>query len=220
MARTVYDYSAFAWCYESIASVYSLGAIARVKASQIASLSAGDRVLYVGVGAGEDALLASRVGALLTCIDVSPRMLARLRARLERDEAGMDAVELVLGDLFEFEPGARFDFVIANFVLNLYAEPEMRQALARMRSWLAPGGSLMIADFALPAPAWVWISALYYRPVNWMAWLLGLCELHPIHDYARCLSLLGLEVLTPQRERDAGLWPRFFESVRARDVGA
>ena len=60
MLKTRYSYDRFAWCYESIARVVSLGAIPRVKASQIAALAPAERVLYGGVGAGEDTLLAAR----------------------------------------------------------------------------------------------------------------------------------------------------------------
>jgi len=215
VARSVYDYGAFAWCYESIARAYSLGAIARVKASQVRGLRSSDRVLYVGVGAGEDAILASRTGARLTCLDASPAMLARLQSRLDAEASGGRGVELVLGDLFEYDPGHPFDVVIANFVLNLYAEPQMLRALARLRSWLAPNGRMMIADFARPDASWAWLAALYYRPVNWVAWSLGLCELHPIHDYEAALKGLELDVVEREGMALLGVGPRFYESLTA-----
>jgi ubiquinone/menaquinone biosynthesis C-methylase UbiE len=219
VARTVYDYGAFAWCYEAIARFYSLGAIGRVKASQVAAMRPGDRVLYVGVGMGEDAILAARKGVQLSCLDVSPAMLGRLRARLEVEEAEGPGIDFVLADLFEYEPGARFDVVVANFVLNLYAAPEMSRALARMRSWLVPGGRMMVADFSLPARSWAWLAALYYRPLNWIAWLLGLCALHPIHDYRREMEVLGLSLEAREGVRVLPFGPRFFESLTGRDSG-
>lgn len=216
MARTVYDYGRFAWCYEWIAGAYSLGAIARVKASQVRNLRAGERVLYVGVGAGEDALMASRAGVRLTCLDASPAMLGRLRARLESQSDGSRSIEFVLGDLFEYDPTSRFDVVIANFVLNLYAEPQMLRAMDRLRSWLAPRGQLMIADFTYPNASWSWLASLYYRPVNCAAWMLGLCELHPIHDYARALESRQLELVARERAGLLGVGPPFYESLTAR----
>lgn len=218
MERTVYDYGAFSYIYEAIARAYSLGAIPRVKASQIAELRPGARVLYIGVGAGEDALLAVRAGAQVTALDASPRMLARLRERLDGDDGPACSYELVLGDLFEYEPVGRFDVVVANFVLNLYAEPQMRRALSRLRGWLAPGGRVMIADFALPRASWRWLAEIYYRPVNWVAWLLGLCELHPIHDYAAAFPALDLECVSRAGTTPFGIGPKLFESIVARDL--
>ena len=124
--RTAYSYGRVAWCYEKIAATWSLGAIARTKATQIGLLSAGDRVLYAGVGAGEDAVLAAERGAKLTCVDVSPLMLRRLARRL--GQRGLEA-ELVATDILAFDPDARYEVVVANFVLNLYREPTVERVL-------------------------------------------------------------------------------------------
>ena len=60
--RSVRSYAAVAWCYDEIATCYSLGGIARAKASQVSHLEPGRRVLYAGVGRGREAVLAARRG--------------------------------------------------------------------------------------------------------------------------------------------------------------
>ena len=220
MTRTCYRYDHVAWCYEWIARVYSLGAIPRAKASQISQLKAGQRVLYVGVGAGEDALLAARAGADLTCIDLSPAMLARLRKRLEGE--GLRA-ELIEADILDYVAAEPYDAVVANFVLNVFCGVAKAQVMKHLVSLLGQDGVLMIADFAPPRRGWLerGLFALYYRPINVAAWLLRLCALHPIYDYAAEFESLGLRALS---RTSTPVWsgareiigPRFFESLVAR----
>jgi len=208
------SYERVAWCYEPIASLYSGGAIAAAKASQIAALRSGDRVIYVGVGCGEDAVLAARAGAKVTGLDVSRRMLARTHARLQR--MGVEA-ELRCESLFDHSPRAAYDSVCANFVLNLFPEALMRTALATLVGWLRPGGRLFIADFAPPrgGVASQLLARAYYRPVNVAAWALRLCSLHPLYDYAERIESLGLSLERRDRFRVFARGPAWFESLAA-----
>ena len=57
------NYSSVARLYDALGYLYSGGQISAAKAAQIRYISAGDRVLYAGVGGGEDALLAARARA-------------------------------------------------------------------------------------------------------------------------------------------------------------
>lgn len=217
MIRTRYSYDRFAWCYEWIASVISLGAIPRVKASQVVALEPGQRVLYVGVGAGEDALLAARRGVDVTCLDLSRPMLRRVAKRL--DNAGLKA-ELVHDDILDHTISAPYDAVVANFVLNVFSEETLVVVMRHLASLLAPGGRLLIADFTPPGrnPARRLLYAAYYRPINWLAWALRLCALHPIYDYSDYLDVTGLRLIarSPQPLWRHGLGiegPCLFESL-------
>jgi ubiquinone/menaquinone biosynthesis C-methylase UbiE len=213
--KTAYSHGRVAWCYEAIASTWSLGAIARTKASQIELLNEGERVLYAGVGAGEDALLAARSGVTLTCVDVSPLMLKRLERRLQR--RGLTA-DLVACDILEHAPAEPYDVVIANFVLNLYGEALVRRVLQHLRSLLGEGGRLLIADFAPPETGrWRRLAhAAYYRPINLAAWGLGLCALHPVYDYTRYFEGLGMQLEDCRQVRPFGRGPAFFQALEAR----
>ena len=65
-----YGYGEVASFYEELADLYSRGRIAASKRSQLVHLAPGDRVLYVGVGRGEDALEAARKGVRVTAVPV------------------------------------------------------------------------------------------------------------------------------------------------------
>ncbi len=220
--RTRYSYDRVAWCYESVAAGYSLGTIERVKASQVTAFAPGQRVLYVGVGAGEDAVLAARAGVELTCLDLSRSMLARLARRL--DAESLDA-ELLECNIFDHHPATPYDAVVANFFLNVFSQQAVPAVMQHIGSLLMPGGRLLIADFSPPGrgAAQRWLHAAYYRPINLAAWALRLCALHPIYDYAQYLEAAGLRLV---ERHSLPLWsvalvgkgPRFFESLVAERV--
>lgn len=224
MIRTRYHYDRVAWCYEWIAELYSFGAIARAKAAQTKALRPGQRVLYVGVGAGEDAVLAAERGASLTCLDLSGAMLARLSARL--DARSLQA-ELIEGDVFDYAPGVTYDVVVANFVLNVFSEATVAALLKHLATLLAPGGKILIADFAPPSESAGRraLYAAYYRPINWAAWSLRLCELHPIYNYPDYFEAAGLVLASRSpfalwRGGEMGGGPTFYENLVAVRPGA
>lgn len=205
-----YSYDRVAWCYDGIAALYSLGAIAATKASQVSLLKPGDRVLYAGVGCGDDALLAARAGARVTAVDVSPRMLRRFEERLGRARL---TAELQCGDVLAHRPARPYDAVAANFFLNVFTREALVEVLARLASLLRPGGRLLVADFALPpGGARRRLAEAYYWPVAGAAWLLGLCALHPIHDYAAAGARVGLRVIGRERFRVLPGVPELYEA--------
>lgn len=173
--------------YDPLARWYSRGRIGLTKQVQEAYLRPGDAVLYPGIGRGEEALRAAALGARVTGYDVSEKMLAPLRARFS--EAGTSA-DLVLGDVAEHVPDAPYDLIAAHYFLNLFDGARARAMLERFAQWLRPGGRLLLADFARPTGSWAGRAAteLYYRPLNAIAWALGLCAWHPILDYRRLLT--------------------------------
>lgn len=191
-------YGRVAWCYEGLAALYSLGRIQQSKASQLSELAPGDRVLYAGVGCGEDAILAVRAGVRVTGVDVSARMLRGFRRRLEREG---QVATLVCEELSAHRaPAPGYDAVTANYLLNIFAPEPMRALLAHLATLVRPGGKLLVADFAAPSGSAFEraCTRAYYRPVNVVGWLLGLGALHPLYDYAAELQALGLRVVARQ----------------------
>ena len=109
------------------------------------------RLVDLGTGTGRmlvalDALYESAVG-----YDVSPEMLAVARVRLQ--EAGVVRARVRRGDLFALsEEGGEggesggADVVLLHHVLHFLLRPD--EAVAAAARLLAPGGRMLIADFA------------------------------------------------------------------------
>lgn len=121
---------------------------ARVLVDAIAP-SAGERLLDLGAGTGNAALLAAEAGADVTAVDPSPRLLAVAAAdALQRGVA----LRCEVGEASKLPAGARsFDCVLSNFALIFApdapaAVAEIARVLrvagrAAFTAWL-PGGAL------------------------------------------------------------------------------
>ncbi|MDQ0326633.1 ubiquinone/menaquinone biosynthesis C-methylase UbiE/DNA-binding MarR family transcriptional regulator [Rhodopseudomonas julia] len=102
-------------------------------------------LLDIGTGTGRMLELLADCAERLTGIDRSPQMLALARTSLER--AGLSHVRLRSGDALNLPlPRASFDVVVIHQVLHFLEEP--RAALAEAARVLAPGGMLLVVDFA------------------------------------------------------------------------
>ena len=96
----------------------------------------GDRVLELGCATGLMTSLFVPRGVTVTGVDRSPTYLAAARARgLANASFHQDAVET-------FEPGGRFEHVVATHILNELEDPGA--FLARCRQHLVPGGLLHV----------------------------------------------------------------------------
>ena len=118
-------------------------------------LSAGEKVVDAGSGAGFDCFVAAHQvgpGGRVVGIDMLPEMLAKSRGSAR--DMGLDHVEFREGLLEEMpvEDGWA-DVVISNGVINLCADK--KRAFQEIWRVLRPGGRLQFADIAngKPVPA-------------------------------------------------------------------
>ncbi len=106
--------------------------------SEIAAAGA-DRILEVGVGTGRIARPLAERGIRVLAIDISPRMLARLREQVEPSQMQPD---LILGDATRLPLASEsFPAVLVFHVLHLVSP--WQTALEELRRVLAPGGILV-----------------------------------------------------------------------------
>ncbi len=103
------------------------------------------RLIDLGAGTGRMLKLLGPDAECAIGLDLSQQMLNI--ARLETAEAGLTHVELRHGDIFDTRPpdgGA--DLVVVHQVLHYLSDPAA--AVAEAARLVAPGGRLLIADFA------------------------------------------------------------------------
>jgi len=96
-------------------------------------------VLDVGAGTGFLSLIAAELGHRVTAVDLSSRMLGRLRAKA--DEAGLE-IEIVEAEAASV-PAGPFDAVISRHLLWTLLEP-----MTALRAWrkAAPHGRLVLVE--------------------------------------------------------------------------
>jgi ubiquinone/menaquinone biosynthesis C-methylase UbiE len=209
------NYDGVAWLYDAVARLYSFNQIRRSKFATLKYVEPGDRVLFLGAGAGEEAARAAAHGALVTCIDVSQAMLDRTRRRLEKGGA---RAELIAGDALAHDRFGAYDAVVGNFFFNLFSIDRMPVLLAHAVKLIGPGGRLMIADLA-PASGGLAARSFnrFYARLGMVPfWLLGLVAWHPTYDYRGPLSRLGLEEEAVEDFRLFRHGPVMFRTIVAR----
>ncbi len=111
-----------------------------------AGISEGMRVLEIGSGAGDVALmLAKRIGPTgqVVGVDVNADILDTARQRAA--DTGLQNTEFIAGDARNLDFSDKFDAVVGRFVLMYMANPP--EAFANLMTHLKPGG---IAAFQEP----------------------------------------------------------------------
>ena len=159
--------------YDSVNMVTSLGQVVlwRKEVIKAAQLQPTDRVLDAFCGPGglaERALPHLGSEGRLVLADLSPVMLRQARLRLRRIAGltrSLPQIEYVAGDLLRDDLGLRdFDVVFLGWGLRYVAD--VAGAIARMRSFLRPGGRLVILEFTRPAPrSWATPAHYYFRHI-------------------------------------------------------
>jgi SAM-dependent methyltransferase len=110
-------------------------------------LDAGATVVDLGAGTGQFTIAAASLCARAIAVDVSPVMLARLRAKVA--EVGASNVDVVHAGFLSYEHrGAPADVVHTRWALHHLPDFWKALALARMRTVLRLGGVLRLADIA------------------------------------------------------------------------
>lgn len=114
----------------------------RVAAVARMDIQPGDRILEVGTGTGINAPLYPR-DCHVTAIDLSAAMLARARARIQRD--GLTHVRLLEGDAARLTfADDSFDSVYAPYVISVVPDPIL--VAREMRRVCRPGGRIVILN--------------------------------------------------------------------------
>jgi ubiquinone/menaquinone biosynthesis C-methylase UbiE len=132
-----------------------------------AGITAGMKVLDVGSGAGDVALLlAGRVGpsGRVIGVDVGPAIVDLARARAQA--TGLENVSFLVGDINSIELDDDFDAIVGRFVLIHLPEPAA--TLHSLVQHLRPGGIVAFQDSDTTAAVCIPPSQLTERVESWV----------------------------------------------------
>ncbi len=99
------------------------------------------RILVPAAGRSTEPLALAEAGFAVTVVDAAPSAVATQRARLERVHL---QARVELADLFDWQAPAPFDAVYDQACLCALPPKLWLQYVARLHTWLRPGGRLFI----------------------------------------------------------------------------
>ena len=130
-----------------------------------AGIGSGQRVLDVGSGVGDVAMLAARVvGPSGNVVGVERNARSTVRARARAAEAGLENIQFVQADIDEYTTDESFDAAVGRYVLQFLPDPV--RTLRSVAKLVRPGGVVAFQEgswapfLALSARAPLWLSAI------------------------------------------------------------
>lgn len=131
---------------ESSAAMFAPEAVGPV-VNFLAELARPGPALELGIGTGRIALPLSQRGVHVHGIDLSPAMVARLRAK-----PGADDVEVTIGDFATTRVAGTFRlaYVVFNTIENLTTQDQQVECFRNVAAHLAPGGRFVV-EVGVPA---------------------------------------------------------------------
>ncbi|MDQ3147278.1 MAG: class I SAM-dependent methyltransferase [Actinomycetota bacterium] len=116
-------------------------AVVDAAVSFLADLAGGGAALELGIGTGRIALPLSRRGVRVHGVDLSPAMVARLRAK-----PGADDIDVTIGDFATTRVGGTFKlaYLVYNTITNLTTQDEQVECFRNVAAHLEPGGCFVI----------------------------------------------------------------------------
>ena len=188
--------------YSLAGHFYELTTSASVNDCRVAMLNhlqPGDRVLFVGVGHGIDAIAAAQRGADVTVVDLSKTMLQKFQQNLEKFNKERNTpivITQLYSDIMNVAEYEQYDMVVANFFLNVFYRDKMLKLLEHMVKLGKPGAKIVIGDFAYPKGNLLarTFQSLFWYQVAIFFWALAGNAVHPIYNYPEVMESFGLHI--------------------------
>jgi len=194
VSTRVHDYHLLSGAYDTLAWLWSLGAIDQSRSTALNKISNKSRVLIPGAGTCQGFGALSSASCHLTLVDSSPAMLSMGSAEL----CGIPKhrLEIYLEDIRSFQPSSRFSSIWLPYFLNVFSANEVVDLLGKLKPWLQEDGEIYISDFLKPdsrflyrvlQEMWHGLPMAFFYVVTGNAW-------HKVHDLPRLSNLAGYRV--------------------------
>jgi len=141
---------------------------------ELSGIKAGDRVLDVGCGTGDQAFHYEQKGAIATGVDQNPNMIEL--AERNRKRRGFNSTFRVASAAELPFPDGHFDCASISFALHEMERDERNRSISEMKRVVKKRGTLIFIDFQVPLPK------------NIIAYGIRLIEFIAGRDNQRCFS--------------------------------
>jgi len=228
-------YKPLAKHYDLFSGWYSLDLISKCRNAyrdeiiEMHKVNSDLKVCFMGVGHGTEAIKLAELGVMITVVDASISMLEAFRCNLKLvPNEVQERVEVIHDDVRHFSSqfSGEYDWVIANFFLNVFDQHEMPLIMKDLSNLCKKRGSLVISDFCLDRDSKGIVGGMI-RSVQRVYWYTALIifkfwvknAFHPIYDYVDLLKEYDWEVSDIKRFGVGRL--EFFQVLKCqqKDVG-
>jgi ubiquinone/menaquinone biosynthesis C-methylase UbiE len=183
--------------YEITGSLYSFGQIPRCKVAMLDHLKPDSKLLIAGAGHGTEAIEGAKRGVNVTTVDISKTMIGFMQKKIDRANLAKP-IEIIEDNILNVNRNGQYDMVMVNYFLNVFRRETMLQILTHIATFVKPGGSLVVGDFALPKE-----GNFLYKAFQKTYWYLAATlysltadnSVHPIYDYPELLKSMGFDVV-------------------------
>lgn len=208
-------YRYMGYVYDFVGTIYSAGLIPKCKVAMIDQIESGDRVLFAGVGHGKDAIRAAQAGAQVTVIDLSATMLRHLEKNIQ-NMSFHHPIRSLHRNIMEVDEYESYDFVFANFFLNVFPEKFMAAVMEQLGRLAKADGNLVVGDFVLPQgnPVSRLLQKIHWYVAVLPFYLMTGNAFHPVYDYPAHLEALDWNVRKVRRFKLLNI--DFYWSILAR----
>ena len=125
----------------------------KCRTSQTDKLTNAKNVLILGEGNGRfrESFLETNKHANIDSLDISKKMIGLAKNRISLIQNGYK-VNFINADVFKWEfPQNKYDVIVANFFLDCFTIPELKNLTAKITLSLIPKGKLLYGDFNVPS---------------------------------------------------------------------
>lgn len=123
----------------------------RLQTIEFSGMRAGDRVLDVCCGTGDQAFYYAKAGIIATGIDSNPNMLKLIRKDKRNQVFGNIAFQLADAQNLPFRDSF-FDYTSISFALHEKERIVRDEVISEMKRVVKKGGALIFIDFQAPLP--------------------------------------------------------------------
>lgn len=182
--------------YDRLMNKASRGRVMSVKQAVAAELITTNRVLDIGCGTGELAVMLAAKGASVDGFDINPKMIEIARERVLTQNLENHISLRIMGvDGMDGLPESYYDSVVSTLVFSELSDDERRFAYRHAVRVLKPNGLIVLADEVVPRKT---IKKLFHAiiriPMLLATFLVSRTTTRPLSNLSEELATVGFTI--------------------------